>query len=167
MKSQTGLRSGIIDRSRDHQTFPNQFFSMGRNVMGRIFYRTPTPERPPTRRFPSIDPSPTRRPQKEDRQRSHQQACPNIRSPMSTQMESSPSHSHCKCQAQPSSPRSPNKGHETQPRGNGSMPGWKRSVGMASDDPTAILSWTEPTLLHRHLRSSPADERPQSRPHDP
>lgn len=66
---------------------------------------------------------------------------------MSAQMESCPSHGHCEGQTQPSSPSAPKKGHETQPGGYGGVPGGKRSVGMASDDPTTILAWTEPTLL--------------------
>lgn len=82
---------------------------------------------------------------------------------MGAQMEPGPCHGECEDQAQPSSPSAPDKGHETKTCRYGSMPGGKRCVGMASDNPTSILAWTEPPLLHRHLRSGPADDRPQSR----
>ncbi len=82
---------------------------------------------------------------------------------MGSQVESSPSHGECEDQPQPASPSAPNKCHETQSCGYGSMPGGERSVGMASDDPTSVLSWTEPTLLHQYLRSGPPNDRPQSR----
>ena len=92
-------------------------------------------------------------------QGAHHQSCPNIRSPMGSQVKPGPGNGQGINHSNPSSSTAPDEGHETDTRGNGYVTRWEGTVGMSSQNPFSLFSGTKPSLLHSDFRSRSADQR--------
>ena len=98
------------------------------------------------------------RQQDDGSQGAHHQSCPNIRSPMGSQMKPGPGNGQGINRSNPSSSTAPDEGHKTNTGSNGYVTRWEGTVGMSSQNPFSLFSGAKPSLLHSDFRSRSADQ---------